>query len=64
MVITAVNTNPELMADDRRTIFKACSKAAHGGLMPDGNEAALVFSRLRLVRQCDRDLPTPRTGLI
>jgi phage RecT family recombinase len=45
MVITAVNTNPELAAGDRRTLFNACSKAAHDGLMPDGSDAALVLFR-------------------
>jgi phage RecT family recombinase len=42
VVITAVNLNPELRYADRRTFFNACSKCASDGLLPDGQEAALV----------------------
>jgi len=40
--LTAVQTNPQLMQADRRTLFAAATKAAQMGLMPDGREGAIV----------------------
>jgi phage RecT family recombinase len=48
VVITAVNLNPELRYADRRTFFNACSKCASDGLLPDGQEAALVVYRTKV----------------
>lgn len=42
-VVTAVNLNPDLLKADRRSLFNACTRAAHDGLMPDGREGALVI---------------------
>jgi len=48
MVITAVNTNPDLVHADRRTLFNACVKCASDGLLPDGREAALTVFRTKM----------------
>jgi phage RecT family recombinase len=48
VVITAVNLTPELRYADRRTFFNACSKCASDGLLPDGQEAALVVYRTKV----------------
>ena len=48
MVITAVNTNPDLRYADRRTLFNACVKCASDGLLPDGREAALTVYRTKI----------------
>lgn len=40
--LTAIQTNPQLMQADRRTLFAAATKAAQMGLMPDGREGAIV----------------------
>lgn len=42
VVLTAVQTNPELLNVERRSLWNACMKAAQDGLMPDGRLAALV----------------------
>jgi recombination protein RecT len=42
VVITAVNSNPDLLACDRATLWNACIRCASDGLLPDGTEAALV----------------------
>jgi len=39
---TAINSNPDLLGADRRSLFQAVSSLAATGLMPDGKEAALV----------------------
>jgi recombination protein RecT len=41
-VLTAVQINPDLLACDRRSLFIACMRCAQDGLLPDGNEAAIV----------------------
>lgn len=41
-IMTAVQTNPDLMNADRRTLYAAASKAAQMGLLPDGREGAIV----------------------
>jgi recombination protein RecT len=42
VTLTAVQTNPQLLNADRRTLFAAATKAAQMGLMPDGREGAIV----------------------
>ncbi|HVK42705.1 MAG TPA: recombinase RecT [Phenylobacterium sp.] len=42
VVMTAINTNPELQKADRQSVLAAAMKCAQDGLMPDGREAALV----------------------
>jgi len=44
-VLTAVQTNPELLNVDRRSLWNSCMKAAQDGLLPDGREGALVTYR-------------------
>lgn len=41
-VITAAQSNPELLKADRGSLITACMKAAQDGLLPDGREAAIV----------------------
>lgn len=41
-VLTAVQSNPDLLKTDRRSFLTACMKAAHDGSLPDGREAAIV----------------------
>lgn len=47
VAMTAVQTNPELLKADRKSLFSACMKAAQDGLLPDGREAALVTFETR-----------------
>jgi recombination protein RecT len=42
IVMTAVTTNPDLVACERRSLFNACMRAAVDGLPPDGRLAAIV----------------------
>jgi recombination protein RecT len=42
VTLTAVQTNPNLLEADRRTLFAAATKAAQMGLLPDGREGAIV----------------------
>ena len=41
-VLTAVQTNGDLLQADRRTLFAAATRAAQMGLLPDGREGAIV----------------------
>src|SRR6188508_769430 len=41
-ILTAVQTNQDLLKCDRRSLLTACMKAAQDGLLPDGREAAIV----------------------
>jgi len=43
VVVTAINSNPDLVKADRRSLFTSCIKAAQDGLFPDGRDAALVI---------------------
>ena len=43
VVTTAVNSNPDLMAANRRSLFEAAMRAAQDGLLPDGRDGALVI---------------------
>jgi recombination protein RecT len=49
VVLTAIQSNPDLLEADRRSLWAACVKAAQDGLLPDGREGALVtfFDRRR-----------------
>lgn len=40
--LTAIQTNPQLLQADRRTLFAAATRAAQMGLLPDGREGAIV----------------------
>lgn len=42
VVLTAVNSNPDLQKADRESVLAAAMKCAQDGLLPDGREAALV----------------------
>jgi len=42
VVVTAINTNPDLQRADRESVLGAALKCAQDGLLPDGKEAALV----------------------
>jgi recombination protein RecT len=42
VVLTAVQTTPELLNVERRSLWNACMRAAQDGLLPDGRLAALV----------------------
>lgn len=42
-VITAVQSDPELLRANRQSFLLACQKAAQDGLLPDKREAALVI---------------------
>lgn len=42
VVMTAINSNPDLKKADRESILGAAMKCAQDGLLPDGKEAALV----------------------
>lgn len=41
-VMTAAQSNPDILRADRASLLTACMKAAQDGLLPDGREAALV----------------------
>ena len=47
-LLTAVQTNPDLLACDRRSFLTSCMKAAQDGLLPDGREAAIVPFKSRV----------------
>ena len=42
-IITAAQSNPDLLSADRQSLITSCMKAAQDGLLPDGREAALVI---------------------
>lgn len=43
VVMTVVQTTPELLQADRRSLLTSCLRCAADGLVPDGREAALVI---------------------
>src|SRR4030095_468050 len=47
-VLTAVQTNQDLLKCDRRSLLTACMKAAQDVLLPDGREAAIVPFNTRM----------------
>jgi recombination protein RecT len=48
VLVTAVNTNPDLLFADRRTLYNASVKCAADGLLPDGRDAALVIHNTKI----------------
>lgn len=42
VAMTAIQSAPTLLNQNRESLFGACIKAAQDGLLPDGKEAALV----------------------
>jgi len=42
VVQTAIQTNPKLLQCDRSSLFAACVKSAECGLLPDGEEGAII----------------------
>lgn len=46
-VMTAAQSNPDLLTADRASLITACMKCAQDGLLPDGREAALVIYSVR-----------------
>jgi recombination protein RecT len=46
-ILTAAQSNPDLLAADRASLVTSCMKAAQDGLLPDGREAALVVYSVR-----------------
>ena len=48
VAMTAVQSNPELLQADRKTLFAACMRAAQDGLLPDGREGALITFKGRV----------------
>ena len=47
-VLTAAQSNPDLLKCDRRSFLTSCMKAAQDGLLPDGREAAIVPFNTRM----------------
>ena len=47
-VMTAAQSNPDLLRADRQSLFTAMMKCAQDGLLPDGREAALVIFNNRV----------------
>jgi recombination protein RecT len=50
-VMTAVQSDPDLLRADRQSLLLACMKAAQDGLLPDKREAALVIFNTRQKNQ-------------
>lgn len=46
-VMTAAQSNPDLLRADRASFITSCMKAAQDGLLPDGREAAIVTFNTR-----------------
>lgn len=46
-VLTAAQSNPDLLKADRASFITSCMKAAQDGLLPDGREAAIVTFKTR-----------------
>jgi recombination protein RecT len=42
ITLTAIQGSPDLLNQDRQSLYGACMKCAQAGLIPDGREAALV----------------------
>jgi recombination protein RecT len=42
VVVTAIQSNPNLLRCTRRSLFTACLKAAEDGLLPDGREGVII----------------------
>jgi recombination protein RecT len=48
-LITAAQSNPDLLKADRRSLITSAMKAAQDGLLPDGREAIVIFSSRKKV---------------
>lgn len=48
VILTAAQTNNDLMQADRLTFLKSCIQCAADGLLPDGREAALVVFNTKI----------------
>ncbi|KQX18377.1 MULTISPECIES: recombinase RecT [unclassified Sphingomonas] len=46
-IMTAAQSNPDLLKADRGSLITSCMKAAQDGLLPDGREAAIVTFNTR-----------------
>lgn len=55
VVLTAVQTNPDLMYADRRSLLMAATKAAQDGLLPDGRESAFVIFNTKVKNKDGRE---------
>lgn len=48
--LTAINSNPDLLQADRRSLLEAATKAAQDGLVPDGREGAFSIFNAKVKR--------------
>lgn len=55
VVATAIGSNPELLAADRRSLWAAATMAAQDGLMPDGREGAMVIYNVNVAKPGQKD---------
>jgi len=55
VVLTAVNSNPDLLNADRQSLFESAMKAAQDGLLPDGREGALVVYNTKVSKRGESD---------
>lgn len=51
VVMTAIQTKPNLLDCDRTSLFMACLESAQDGLLPDGKESALVPRKGKAIYQ-------------
>jgi recombination protein RecT len=47
VIMTAIQTNPDLLRADRRSLYAAAMRAAQSGLLPDGREASIVVYKMK-----------------
>lgn len=50
VVLTVVQSTPDLLEADRQSLFDSCIKCASDGLIPDGREAALTVFNTKVKR--------------
>ena len=50
VVLTVVQSSPDLLEADRQSLFDSCIKCASDGLIPDGREAALTVFNTKVKR--------------
>ncbi|QHJ84057.1 MAG: hypothetical protein [Caudoviricetes sp.] len=50
VVLTVVQSSPDLLEADRQSLFDSCIKCASDGLIPDGREAALTIFNTKVKR--------------
>jgi recombination protein RecT len=56
VVLTAANSNPDLLRADRRSLFESAMKAAQDGLLPDGRDGAFVIFNSRAKDEKGKDI--------